>query len=280
MFERDEQLRESGFEATVTPQLITEEDRGEDGPAPFGVGLEVSDPLPVGGGEAHQPQNQGGQRSDEQQGLEALGALRSSVAQHESEAGVLEVANRFLDLHALGIDALDSSTRPAMMGQGGSRQPRSAVHLSILRTTHARPARSSAPGAHQIQPAPVPVLARQTSPADVAHPRGGLSVKRVDIAPASRFWAQVPDAVTNPPNPVPTERLDITKPRAAESRIGGHDGTTALGENGLQFSNKLIACMLSSLNPNGSVVTTIRSDDSMHVDPLSNCISYSSSRNS
>ena len=49
---------------------------------------------------------------------------------------------------------------------------------------------------------------------------------------------------------------------------------------GRLLSNTLIACMLSSLNSDSSLPTTIRSDDSIHVDPLSDCISYSSSRNS
>ena len=44
-----------------------------------------------------------GQRSDEQQEFETLGALRSGVAQCESEAVVLEVANSLFDLHTLRV---------------------------------------------------------------------------------------------------------------------------------------------------------------------------------
>ena len=78
------------------------------------------------------------------------------------------------------------------------------------------------------------MLARQTSPADMAHPCGGLPVQRMDVAPASRFRSQVFDAVSNPPDPVPSKRLDIAKPRPAESGVGDDDGATALGQDGLQ----------------------------------------------
>ena len=45
---------------------------------------------------AEQPQNERGQRSDEQSGFETLGALRSGVAQRASEAVALEVTNGLL----------------------------------------------------------------------------------------------------------------------------------------------------------------------------------------
>ena len=114
---------------------------------------------------------------DEQQGLEALGASRARVAQCEPESVALEVANGLLDLHALGVDSLDPGAGTAVMRQRGGEQPRDVVHLSILRTTRsalARSARATTIGAHQIQSAPVPMPARQTSPADMAHPGGGL----------------------------------------------------------------------------------------------------------
>ena len=222
----------------IPPQLLTEKHRREDRSSPFGVGLEVSDPLPVRCGKSEQPQNQRGQRRDEQQGFEALGVLRSRVTQREPESVALEVADGLLDLHALGVDALDAGAGPAMMRQRGGEQPRRSVHLSILRATSsalARPARARAPGAHQIQPAPVPVLARQTSPPDMAHPRGGLWVQRMDVAPAPCFRSQVFDAVANPPDPVPSECFDVAKPWTAESRVGDDDRPTALGQARLQL---------------------------------------------
>ena len=85
-FQRIEQLREPDLESMVSPQLLTEEHRGKDRSAPFGVGLEVSDPLAVGGGKSEQPQNQRGERRDEQQGFEALGAFGAYVAQCEPES--------------------------------------------------------------------------------------------------------------------------------------------------------------------------------------------------
>ena len=88
-FQRFEQLREPGLESMVSPQLLTEEHCREDGSSPFGVGLEVSEPLAVGGGKSEQPQNQSGERRDEQQGFEALGALRSRVTQREPESVAL-----------------------------------------------------------------------------------------------------------------------------------------------------------------------------------------------
>ena len=41
----------------VAPQLLAEEDHGQDRSVPFGVGLEVANPLPVSGDESQQPQN-------------------------------------------------------------------------------------------------------------------------------------------------------------------------------------------------------------------------------
>ena len=96
----------------VAPQLLAEEHRRKNGSAALGVGLEVSDPLSVCG-KTQQPQNQCGQRSDEQQGFGTLGALCSGVTQRESEAVVLEVANGLLDLHTLRVDALDPGAGPA-----------------------------------------------------------------------------------------------------------------------------------------------------------------------
>ena len=209
-----EQLREGDFESIVAPQLLAEEHRRKNGSAALGVGLEVSDPLSVGCGKTQQPQNQCGQRSDDQQGFGTLGALCSGVAQRESEAAVLEVANGLLDLHTLRVDALDSGAGPAMMRQRGGEQPRGLGQLSILRATSsgfARPARPTTIGAHQVQPAPVPMTARQTSPADVAHARRGLSVQRIDEAPAPRVRFQVFDTVAGTPYPVywPKQRLDL-----------------------------------------------------------------------
>ena len=222
-FQGVDQLRELDFEPMVTPQLLTEKHHRENGAAPFGVGLKVPGPLAIGGGKTQQRQNERGQRSDEQQRLEALGAFRSRVAQCEPEAVALEVATGLLDLHALSVDALDAGAGAAVMRQRGGEQPRSSVHLSILRamsSAFAGPARSTTSSAHQIQPAPVSVTARQTSPADVAHARRGLSIQRIGEAPPSRFRFQVLDAVTNTPHTLPSKGLHTTKPRTAESRIG------------------------------------------------------------
>ena len=71
-------------------QLLAEEDRGQDGTTPFGVGLEVSGPLAVAGGQSQQPQDERSQGGDEQQGLEALGVSRVCVAQCEPESVALE----------------------------------------------------------------------------------------------------------------------------------------------------------------------------------------------
>ena len=68
----------------------------------------------------------------------------------------------------------------------------------------------------------------------MTHARGGLSVQRMGEAPAPRLRFQVFDAIANPPDPVPSKRLDIAKPRSAESGIGHHDGPATLGQNGLQ----------------------------------------------
>ena len=73
-FQRVEQFGESDFEAMVTPQLLAKEDRGENLSAPFGIGLEVSTPLAVGGGKPKQSQNQRRQRGDEQQTAATAGA--------------------------------------------------------------------------------------------------------------------------------------------------------------------------------------------------------------
>ena len=86
-------------------------------------------PLPLAGGESQQPQNQRGQRGDEQQCFEALGAFRSSVAQSESPSVALEVANGLFDLHALGVDALYARAGSSVMRQRGGEQPRGAASV-------------------------------------------------------------------------------------------------------------------------------------------------------
>ena len=169
--------------------------------------------------------------------FEVLGAFRACVEQREPEAVALEVADGVLVLHALSVDAFDPGTGAAVMRQRSGEEPWGCVHLSIRReasSAFARSARSTTKGTHQIQPAPVLVTARQTPHADVTHGRRGLSVQRMDEAPAPCLRSQVPDAIANPPDPVPSKRLDIAKPRSAESGIGHHDGSEALGQDGLQ----------------------------------------------
>ena len=235
-------MRQMGLRALYPRRRTSQPGKGHKiYPYLLGVGLKLPTPLPVGGGEAQQPQNERGQRGDEQQRLEALGAFRSHVTQCEPEAVALEVANGLLHLYALSVDPLDSGTGAAVMKQRSGEQPRGSVHLSILRTTSsafAGPARSSAPGTHQIQPAPVPVTVRQTSPADVAHSRRGLWVQRIDEAPMPCFRSQVFDSISDASNPVPSKRLHVAIPRTAESRIGDHDGSAAHGQDGFQSLQK------------------------------------------
>ena len=51
-----EQFGEYDFEPMIAPQLLAEKRRREYRAAPFGVGLEVPDPLAVGAGRTQQPQ--------------------------------------------------------------------------------------------------------------------------------------------------------------------------------------------------------------------------------
>ena len=117
------------------------------------------------------------------------------------------------------------------MRQRGGEQPRGAVQLSVLRamgSALAGSARSTVVRTHQIQPTPVAVTTRQTSPADVAHARCGLSVQRIDVTPALRLGFEVFDSITDTSDPVPPKGLHIAKPRTAEPRVGDHDGATPL----------------------------------------------------
>ena len=84
-FQSVEQFGERDYEAMTSPEFLAEEYRGENVAALLSVGLEVSSPLPLAGGESQQPQNQRGQRGDEQQCFEALGAFRSSVLEPPPE---------------------------------------------------------------------------------------------------------------------------------------------------------------------------------------------------
>jgi len=59
----------------LSPQLLTKEHRRVDRSLALGVGLEAPDAMAVGCGQSEQPQIQRGQRNDEQQGFEALGAF-------------------------------------------------------------------------------------------------------------------------------------------------------------------------------------------------------------
>ena len=96
----------------------------------------------------------------------------------------------FLALRALSEDTLDAGSGAAVMKQRSGKQPRGSVQQLMVRamsTAFSGTARSATIGMDQIQPAPVPVLTRQTPQSDVAHPCGGLSVQRIDEAPASRF---------------------------------------------------------------------------------------------
>ena len=132
-FQRIEQLRESDFEPMVAPQFLVKELRGEDGPAPFGVGLEVPGPFPVGASKTEKPQNERSHGSDEQLRFEALGTFRSNVAQRESEAVALEVANGLLDLHASGVDTFDAGGGAAVMRQRRGKQPRGSCRYFARR---------------------------------------------------------------------------------------------------------------------------------------------------
>ena len=136
-FQRIEQFGECDVEPMIAPQLLAEKHRGEDGAAPFGVGLKMPGPLPLGSSEAEQPQKERSQCGDEQKSFEALGAFRSCVTQCEPESVALEVANGLLDLHALRVDAFDSGTGAAVMRQRSGEQPWGAVHLPIRRATRA-----------------------------------------------------------------------------------------------------------------------------------------------
>ena len=76
------------------------------GAAPFGVGLEMPDPLAVAGGKPQPPPDERRQGGNGQQGFEALGAPGAGAAQFEAGSVAPEVANGLLDPHAPGVDAL------------------------------------------------------------------------------------------------------------------------------------------------------------------------------
>ena len=95
-FQSAEQFRECDFEPMVAPHLLTEKHCRENGAAPFGVGLKVPRPLPIGSDKTQQPQNERGQRSDEQQRLEVPAAFGPSIAQCETEGVAFKVANGLL----------------------------------------------------------------------------------------------------------------------------------------------------------------------------------------
>jgi len=83
---RVELVRESYREAMIAPQVLTEEDCRENGKAPFGVGLEAPNLLPLGGGKMQQPQNERDPCSDDQQGFESLGAFGADISVVHSES--------------------------------------------------------------------------------------------------------------------------------------------------------------------------------------------------
>ena len=199
-FQRIDKLSESDCEPMVAQQLVTEKYRPEIGLAPFGVCLEVPGPSPVDAGQTEQPQNERSLGRDELQCLKTLGVFRSSATQRESEAVVFEIVNGLLDLRASGVDAFDADSDAAVMRQRSGKQPRGSVPLSILRgtsRTFAGSAWSTTIGTHQIQPTPVPVLTRQTPPADVAHPRRGPSpLDRVVHDPTHKLLAELDVSTT------------------------------------------------------------------------------------
>jgi len=71
----------------------------------------------------------------------------------------------------------------------------------------------------------------------MSHLRRGLAVERADVVPALGFRVQVLDAVTNTPDPIPTERFDVSEPGTAEAGIGDDD-RNAVGRHHLMESVK------------------------------------------
>lgn len=67
--------------------------------------------------QADEPEGEHGQCADQQQDFEALSIPATCVSQAEAPAVVLDVAEGFFDLHALGVEALDLPTGMFVVGQ-------------------------------------------------------------------------------------------------------------------------------------------------------------------
>jgi hypothetical protein len=206
-----------------------DERRGEDGAVPDGVGLQAAGEVSRVSCESNEPENQGGQRDEEQEHLKSLSRAASRVAQPEAVAVRLVVAEGLLDLHARGIELLDASFDAELVLQRCREQPGSpvqfAIHLGVWASgvLVSPSAVSGRVSADQVEAEAVAVPARQDDVADVAGDRRRVLVERIGETPATSLLVQVLDLVSNSSDPVPAHGLDRAEPRSSEAGIGDQD---------------------------------------------------------
>lgn len=63
----------------------------------------------------------------------------------------------------------------------------------------------------------------------MSNPGSGLAIERADVTPAFCFGLEYLHEVTDAPDPVPSEGLDIAEPGAAEAGIGDDNGAAVPG---------------------------------------------------
>jgi len=243
----------------ISPELLAEEDCGENVAMSVGIGLEVSRPPSGPRGEAHQPQHQRREGTDEQKHFEPLGASGSGVSQSEPPSVIFQVSEGFFDLHALGVGSHDCIGVSGGVRQGGREEPGRAVELSVqpiigsVAFSLFWSSGAAMVSAHEIQSTPVFMALGEAAPADVPSSLRGIGVEGVDKAPATGFGAEVLDGVANSPDPIPSQGLYRSEPWSAEACVGDDDGTHMLGQHVVESGEELTVSL-------GAIVSTHRVD--------------------
>jgi hypothetical protein len=98
-------------------ELPSDEESGEHLAPSLGVGLKVAMSLRDAAGETDEPDDERGERADQQENLQPCGGEATRVSKAEAPSMALQVTERLLDLHSLAVELLDASLAADLVGQ-------------------------------------------------------------------------------------------------------------------------------------------------------------------
>src|SRR5262249_32316718 len=90
----------------------------------------------------------------------------------------------------------------------------------------------------QIEMTGIGLFARQPALAPISWPRGGAGIQRGGIAPVWALLESNLPFVPAPPQPVPPVTFHLSKPGAAQARVGYHDRPAVRGQDRPQLAQR------------------------------------------